>query len=69
MLKKPLILEPSEQGHFVNLDTSQFTTTIPTTTAVEQPNAGDETGKYLQSQLQQTLQDIERQPTPRRTVS
>ncbi|KAA6359834.1 MAG: hypothetical protein EZS28_044640, partial [Streblomastix strix] len=69
MSKNSIKPEPSEPGLFVNFDTSKFTTKTPAATAVEQPEMGDEIGKFLQAELQPTLQDIERQLTPRQAVS
>ncbi|KAA6402915.1 MAG: hypothetical protein EZS28_001556 [Streblomastix strix] len=61
--------EPSELGLVVNFDPPMFTAKTPVATAVEQPEMGDEIGKFLQAELQPTLQDIERQLTPRQAVS
>ncbi|KAA6369964.1 MAG: hypothetical protein EZS28_034509 [Streblomastix strix] len=69
MSKNSIKPEPSEPGLFVNFDTPKFTTKIPVATAVEQPEMVDEIGKFLQAELQPTLQDIERQLTPRQAVS
>ncbi|KAA6359399.1 MAG: hypothetical protein EZS28_045074, partial [Streblomastix strix] len=63
------ILKFSQPRLFVNFDTPKFTTKTPVATAVEQQEMGDEIGKFLQSELQPTLQDIERQLTLRQTVS
>ncbi|KAA6394468.1 MAG: hypothetical protein EZS28_010005 [Streblomastix strix] len=69
MSKNSIKPEPSEPGLFVNFDTPQFATKTPVATAVEQPEMGDEIGKFLQAELQLTLQDIERQLTPRKEVN
>ncbi|KAA6392002.1 MAG: hypothetical protein EZS28_012471 [Streblomastix strix] len=69
MSKNSLKSELSEQGLFVNFDTPTFITRTPVKTTVEQPELGDEIGKFLQSVQQPTLQHIERQLTPRNTVS
>ncbi|KAA6401802.1 MAG: hypothetical protein EZS28_002676 [Streblomastix strix] len=69
MSKNSIKPEPSEPGLFVNFDAPKFTTKTPVGTAVEQPEIGDEIGKFLQAELQPTLQDIERQLTPRQAVS
>ncbi|KAA6356765.1 MAG: hypothetical protein EZS28_047707, partial [Streblomastix strix] len=69
MSKNSVKLEPSEPGLFVYIDPPKFTAMTPVTTSVEQPAMGDEIGKFLQAELQPTLQDIERQLTPRQAVS
>ncbi|KAA6382907.1 MAG: hypothetical protein EZS28_021568 [Streblomastix strix] len=69
MSKNSVKPEPSEPGLFVNFDPPKFTTWTPITTTVEQPELGDEIGKFLQSEQHPTLQDIERQYTPRQAVS
>ncbi|KAA6364297.1 MAG: hypothetical protein EZS28_040177 [Streblomastix strix] len=69
MSKNSIKPELSERGLFVNFDTPKFTTKTSVATAVKQPEMGYEIGKFLQSELQPTLQDIERQPTPRQAVS
>ncbi|KAA6356425.1 MAG: hypothetical protein EZS28_048048, partial [Streblomastix strix] len=69
MSKNSIKPEPTEPRLFVNFDSSMFTTKTPVVTAVEQPEMGDEIGKFLQAELQPTLQDIERQLTPRQTDS
>ncbi|KAA6389246.1 MAG: hypothetical protein EZS28_015227 [Streblomastix strix] len=69
MSKNSIKPEPSEPGLFVNFDSPKFTTKTPVATAIEKPEMGDEIGKFLQSELQPTLQDIERQLTPRQAVS
>ncbi|KAA6359601.1 MAG: hypothetical protein EZS28_044872, partial [Streblomastix strix] len=69
MSKNSIKPEPSEPGLFVNFETPKFTTKTPVATAVEQPEMGVEIGKFLQAELQPTLQDIERQLTPRQAVS
>ncbi|KAA6383878.1 MAG: hypothetical protein EZS28_020595, partial [Streblomastix strix] len=69
MSKNSIKPEPTELGLFVNFDTPKFTTKTPVATAVEQLEKGDEIGKFLQSELQPTLQDIERQLTPGQAVS
>ncbi|KAA6396870.1 MAG: hypothetical protein EZS28_007601 [Streblomastix strix] len=61
--------EPSEPGQFVNFETPEFTAKTPVTTAIEQPEIRDNIRKFLQSELQPTLQDIERQLTSRQAVS
>ncbi|KAA6381720.1 MAG: hypothetical protein EZS28_022752, partial [Streblomastix strix] len=61
--------EPSEPGLFVNFDPPKFTTKTPVATINMQPEMGDKIGKFLQSELQPTLQDIQRQLTPRQAVS
>ncbi|KAA6381191.1 MAG: hypothetical protein EZS28_023283 [Streblomastix strix] len=69
MSKNSIKPEPSEPGLFVNFETPKFATETPVVTAVEQPEMGDEIGKFLQAELQPTLQDIERQLTPRQAIS
>ncbi|KAA6390957.1 MAG: hypothetical protein EZS28_013515 [Streblomastix strix] len=69
MSKNSIKPEPSEPGLFVNFETPKFTTKTPVTTAIEQPEMGDEIGKFLQAELQPTLQDIERQLSPRQAIS
>ncbi|KAA6377271.1 MAG: hypothetical protein EZS28_027201 [Streblomastix strix] len=69
MSKNSIKPELSESGLFVNFDTPKFTTKTPVATAVEQPEMGDEIGKFLQAELQPTLQDIERQLTPKLAIS
>ncbi|KAA6384098.1 MAG: hypothetical protein EZS28_020375 [Streblomastix strix] len=61
--------EPSELGLFGNLDTPKFTTKTPIMTAIEQTSSGDYNEKFLQTEHQPPLQEIERQPTPRQAVS
>ncbi|KAA6389601.1 MAG: hypothetical protein EZS28_014870 [Streblomastix strix] len=61
--------EPSEPGLFVNFDPPKFVAKAPVATAFEQPEMGVEIVKFLQAELQPTLQDIERQLTPRQAVS
>ncbi|KAA6355794.1 MAG: hypothetical protein EZS28_048679 [Streblomastix strix] len=68
MSKNSVKPEPSEPELFVDFETPKFTTKTPVTTVNEQPEMGDEIGKFLQSELQPTLQDIERQLTPWQTV-
>ncbi|KAA6344326.1 MAG: hypothetical protein EZS28_052248, partial [Streblomastix strix] len=68
MSKNSIKPEPSEPGLFVNFDTPKLTTKTSITTVNEQQEIGDEIGKFLQSELQPTLQDIERQLTPRQAV-
>ncbi|KAA6399950.1 MAG: hypothetical protein EZS28_004522 [Streblomastix strix] len=69
MSKNSIKSEQSEPRLFVNIDPPKFTTWIHVATAVEQPEMGDEIGKFHQSELQPKLQDIERQLTLRQTVS
>ncbi|KAA6360253.1 MAG: hypothetical protein EZS28_044220, partial [Streblomastix strix] len=69
MSKNSIKQEPSEPGLFVNFDIPKFTTKTPVATAVEQPEMGDEIGKFLQAELHPTLQYIERQLTARQVVS
>ncbi|KAA6370093.1 MAG: hypothetical protein EZS28_034379 [Streblomastix strix] len=69
MSKNSIKPEQSEPGLFVNFETPKFTTKTPVATAVEQPEMGDVIGKFLQAVLQPTLQDIERQLTPRQAIS
>ncbi|KAA6380700.1 MAG: hypothetical protein EZS28_023774 [Streblomastix strix] len=69
MSKNSIKLEPSEPGLFENFDPPKFTTKTPVTTINEQLEMGDEIGKFLQSELQPTLKDIERQLTIRQAVS
>ncbi|KAA6383944.1 MAG: hypothetical protein EZS28_020527 [Streblomastix strix] len=69
MSKNSIKPEPSEQGLFVNFDPPQFTAMALVTTINEQPDMEDEIGKFLQSELQPMLQDIERQLTPWMTVN
>ncbi|KAA6363639.1 MAG: hypothetical protein EZS28_040833, partial [Streblomastix strix] len=59
MSKNSIKPEPSEPGLFVNFDPPKFTSKTPVATAIEQPEMGDEIGKFLQEELQPTLQDIE----------
>ncbi|KAA6344518.1 MAG: hypothetical protein EZS28_052235, partial [Streblomastix strix] len=69
MSKNSVKPEPPEPGLFANFDPSKFTSRIPVMTIVEQPELGDVIGRFLQSEQQPTLQDIERQLTPRQAVS
>ncbi|KAA6387388.1 MAG: hypothetical protein EZS28_017086 [Streblomastix strix] len=69
MSKNPAQPKPSEPGLFVNFDPPKFTTWTHIATAVEQPDMGNEIGKFLQSEQQPTLHDIECQLTPRQKVS
>ncbi|KAA6399184.1 MAG: hypothetical protein EZS28_005291 [Streblomastix strix] len=69
MSKNSIKPEPSEPGLFVNFETPKFITKTPVASAVEQSEMGDEIEKFLQAELQPTLQDIERQLTPRQAVS
>ncbi|KAA6367162.1 MAG: hypothetical protein EZS28_037310, partial [Streblomastix strix] len=69
MSKNSIKPEPSEPGLFVNFDPPKFTVRTPVTTTVEQLELGDKIGKFLQSEQQQTLQDIERQLIPMQAVS
>ncbi|KAA6356877.1 MAG: hypothetical protein EZS28_047595, partial [Streblomastix strix] len=69
MSKNSIKPEPSGPGLFVNFDPPKFTAKTSVATAIEQPEMGDEIGKFLQAELQPTLQDIERQLTPRQAVS
>ncbi|KAA6370075.1 MAG: hypothetical protein EZS28_034400, partial [Streblomastix strix] len=69
MSKNSIKPEPSEPGLFVNFDAPKFTTKTPVATVIEQPEMGDEIGKFLQVELHPTLQDIERQLSPRQAVS
>ncbi|KAA6358394.1 MAG: hypothetical protein EZS28_046079, partial [Streblomastix strix] len=61
--------ELSGLGLQVNFYAPQFTTKTPVATAVEQPEMGDEIGKFLQSELQRTLKNIKCYLTPRQAVS
>ncbi|KAA6394760.1 MAG: hypothetical protein EZS28_009707 [Streblomastix strix] len=56
-------LEHSEPKLFENMESNKFTKKIPVTTTVEQPETGDEIGKFQQTDNKPTLQDIERQLT------
>ncbi|KAA6375891.1 MAG: hypothetical protein EZS28_028582 [Streblomastix strix] len=69
MSKNPVKPELLEQGFFGNFDTLKFTTKTHTPTVTEQSNARYKIGKLLQKEYQPTLQDIERQLTPRQAVS
>ncbi|KAA6356656.1 MAG: hypothetical protein EZS28_047817, partial [Streblomastix strix] len=69
MSKNSVKPEPSEPELFVNFDTPKFATKALVATAVEQPEMGNEIGKFLQAELQPTLQDIEHQLTLRQAVS
>ncbi|KAA6344958.1 MAG: hypothetical protein EZS28_052201, partial [Streblomastix strix] len=69
MSKNSIKPEPSEPGLFVNFDTPKFTTKTPVATAVQRPEMGDEIGKFLQSELQPMLQDIERQLMSKQAVN
>ncbi|KAA6371701.1 MAG: hypothetical protein EZS28_032773 [Streblomastix strix] len=62
-------LVSSEQGLFMNFNTPMITARTPVTTTVEQPELVDQIGKFLQSEQQSTLKNIERQLTTRQTVS
>ncbi|KAA6376168.1 MAG: hypothetical protein EZS28_028304 [Streblomastix strix] len=68
MSKNSIKPEPSEPGLFVKYDTPKFITKTPVAIAVEQQEMRDEIGKFLQSELQPKLQNIERQITPRQAV-
>ncbi|KAA6384102.1 MAG: hypothetical protein EZS28_020370, partial [Streblomastix strix] len=68
MSKNSIKPEPLEPDLFVNFETPKFTTKTPVATAVEQPEMGDEIGKFLQAKLQPTLQEIERQLPIRQAV-
>ncbi|KAA6381706.1 MAG: hypothetical protein EZS28_022768 [Streblomastix strix] len=61
MSKNSIKPEPLQPLLFANFDTPKFTAMTPATTISEVPEMADEIGKFLQSELQQTLQDIERQ--------
>ncbi|KAA6400874.1 MAG: hypothetical protein EZS28_003595, partial [Streblomastix strix] len=69
MSKNSIKPEPSEPGLLVNFDQPTFTARTPVTTTVEQQELGDEIGKFLQSEQQPTLHNIERHLTPRQAVS
>ncbi|KAA6380049.1 MAG: hypothetical protein EZS28_024423 [Streblomastix strix] len=69
MLKNSIKPELSEPGLFVNFDPPKFTTKTPVATTIEQPEMGDEIGKFLQAELQPTLQDIEQQLKPKEAVN
>ncbi|KAA6394614.1 MAG: hypothetical protein EZS28_009861 [Streblomastix strix] len=69
MVKNPVKPGRIEPGLFRNFVTPKFTTKTYTTTITEQFNAEDEIGKFLQTEHQPILQDIEHQLTPRPVVS
>ncbi|KAA6374900.1 MAG: hypothetical protein EZS28_029572, partial [Streblomastix strix] len=68
MSKNSIKLEPSELGLFVNFDPQKLTARTPVTTKVDQLESEDEAEKFLQSEQQPKLQDIERQLTPRQAA-
>ncbi|KAA6396343.1 MAG: hypothetical protein EZS28_008128 [Streblomastix strix] len=61
--------ESSEPGLFVNSDTPKFSARTPITTTVEHQEPGDDYKKFLKSEHQLMLRDIEHQLTPRRADS
>ncbi|KAA6386595.1 MAG: hypothetical protein EZS28_017877 [Streblomastix strix] len=69
MSKNQVKPKSSDLALFVNFDASKFTTKTPVATTVEQQEPKDEIGKFLLSEKQPMLQDIERQLTPRQSVS
>ncbi|KAA6388277.1 MAG: hypothetical protein EZS28_016194 [Streblomastix strix] len=69
MLKIPEKPGQIEPGLFGNFETPKFTTKMQTTIITEQFNAEDNIGKFLQTEHQPMLQDIEHQLTPRQVVS
>ncbi|KAA6368287.1 MAG: hypothetical protein EZS28_036187 [Streblomastix strix] len=69
MSKNSVKPEPSEPGLFVNFDTPKFTAKTPVTTISKQSEFGDEVVKFLQSEQQSTLQNIQHWLTPRLAVS
>ncbi|KAA6391524.1 MAG: hypothetical protein EZS28_012950 [Streblomastix strix] len=69
MSKNSIKPEPTEPGLFANFDTPKITAKTPVTATAEKPELRDEIGKFLQSAQHPTLQDIERQLTPRQAVS
>ncbi|KAA6392914.1 MAG: hypothetical protein EZS28_011562 [Streblomastix strix] len=69
MSKNSIKPEPSEPRLFVNFGPPKFTARTPVTIISEQPEMGDQIGKFIQLELQPTLQDIERQLTPRQAIS
>ncbi|KAA6360044.1 MAG: hypothetical protein EZS28_044429, partial [Streblomastix strix] len=61
--------EKQEFRLFANFDPPKFTAKTSVTTINEQLEMGDEIVKFLQFELQPTLQDIQLQLTPRQSVS
>ncbi|KAA6398894.1 MAG: hypothetical protein EZS28_005574 [Streblomastix strix] len=54
-----LNLEPSDPGPFVTIYAPRFTPRTYAESVLEQLEAGEEIGKFLQSEHQPILQDIE----------
>ncbi|KAA6384494.1 MAG: hypothetical protein EZS28_019974, partial [Streblomastix strix] len=65
----PVKHKPVELALPENFDKPKINARTPTATAVEQQDPRKEIGKFLQSQYQLTLQDIERQLTPGQSIS
>ncbi|KAA6369587.1 MAG: hypothetical protein EZS28_034885 [Streblomastix strix] len=69
MSKNSVKSQSSEPTPFVNFDAPKFTARTPTTTVLEQTEPRDVIGNFICYEYQHTLQDVERQLTPRQAVN
>ncbi|KAA6355021.1 MAG: hypothetical protein EZS28_049452, partial [Streblomastix strix] len=69
MSKNLIKPEPPELVLFVNFDPQKLNARIPVLTKVDQLESGDEVWKFLQSEQQPKLYDIERQLTPKQAFN